>query len=299
MPPACNTANVAPCIPGDGNLANIPFGDKIKLASNPDVGPNPVDDMFGPRIGIAWRPVDKMVVRAGFGISYASMMGQIQTFQANVGAWPEATNTQLAFNGIGAPLTNVQGLQSLSASAFPTATPWTTQNWMYDPNIKPARSNQWNVDIQRQMAHNILLTAAYVGSKSDRLNVTGLYNVAATAGAGTAAQVAARTPFPWAATTYMGLSIGSAHYNSLQLTAEKRFSSGLQFLFAYTWSKAMDNGGSGYFGVENGPGGYAAVQNIYNIKSDWGVSAYDVTHYFSASILYELPAGKGKHYLNH
>src|ERR1017187_8145844 len=61
----------------------------------------------------------------------------------------------------------------------------------------------------------------------------------------------------------------------------------------------MDNGGSGYFGVENGPGGFAAVQNIYNIKSDWGVSAYDVTHYLSASILYELPAGKGKHYLNH
>lgn len=299
LPPPCNTANAAPCIPGDGNLADIPFGDKIKLASNPDVGPNPVDDMFGPRIGIAWRPVDKMVVRAGFGISYASMMGQIQTFQANVGAWPEATNTQLAFNGIGAPLTNVQGLQSLSASALPTATPWSTQNWMYDPNIKPARSNQWNVDIQRQMAHNILLTAAYVGAKSDRLNVTGLYNVATTAGPGTAAQVAARTPFPWAATTLMGLSIGSAHYNSLQLSAEKRFSGGLQFLFAYTWSKAMDDGGSGYFGVENGPGGFAAVQNIYNIKSDWGVSAYDVTHYLSASIMYELPAGKGKRYLNH
>jgi len=299
LPPACNTTNAAPCIPGDGNLANIPYGDKIVVAQNPDVGPNPVNDMFGPRIGIAWRPKDKMVVRAGFGITYASMMGQIQTFQANVGAWPEATNTQLAFNGVGAPLTTVQNLQSLSASALPTASPWTTQNWMYDPNIKPARSNQWNVDVQRQMAHNILLTAAYVGAKSDRLNVTGLYNVATTAGPGTAAEVAARTPFPWAATTFMGLSIGSAHYNSLQLSAEKRYSNGLQYLLAYTWSKAMDNGGSGYFGVENGPGGFAAVQNIYNIKNDWGVSAYDITQYLSASIMYELPFGKGKPWLNH
>jgi hypothetical protein len=299
MPPPCNTTHAAPCIPGDGNLANIPFGNKIVLAKNKDVGPNSVNSMWGPRIGIAWRPMEKMVVRAGYGIAYASMMGQIQTFQANVGAWPEATNTQLAFNGVGVPLTTVQDLQSLSASALPTADPWSTQNWMYDPNIKPARSNQWNVDVQRQMTHNILLTAAYVGAKSDRLNVTSIFNVATTAGPGTAAEVKARTPFPWAASTFMGLSIGSAHYNSLQLSAEKRYSNGLQFLLAYTWSKSMDNGGSGYFGVENGPGGSSAVQNIYNIKPDWGVSAYDITHYFSASVLYELPAGKGKPYLNH
>ena len=216
-----------------------------------------------------------------------------------MGAWPAATNTQFAFNGIGQPLTTVQGLQTLSASALPTATPWSTQNWMYDPHVKPARSNQWNVDIQRQMAHNILLTAAYVGAKSDRLNVTGVFNIATQPTNGSAAAIQAATPFPWAAVTFMGESIGSAHYNSLQLSAEKRFSAGLQFLLSYTWSKAMDDGGSGYFGVENGPGGFAAVQSIYNIKSDWGVSAYDVPRYFSASILYQLPAGVGKRYMSH
>jgi hypothetical protein len=299
LPPACNTTNAAPCIPGDGNLSEIPFGNKIVLAKNPNVGPEPVDDMFGPRLGFAWRPLEKTVIRGGYGIAYASMMGQIQTFQANVGAWPAATNTQLSFNNVGAPLTTVQDLQSLSASALPTATPWNTQNWMYDPHIKPARSNQWNVDIQRQMAHNILLTAGYVGSKSDRLNVTGLFNVATEATNGSAAAITALTPFPWATDTFMGESIGSAHYNSLQLSAEKRYSDGLQFLLAYTWSKATDDGGSGYFGVENGPGGGAATQNFYNIKSDWGVSAYDIKEYLSASIMYELPVGKGKRLLNH
>jgi hypothetical protein len=298
LPPACNTVGKAPCIPGDGNLANIPYGDKIHTTSNPDVGPNPVHGNFGPRLGFAWRPREKTVVRGGYGLVYASMMGQIQTFQANVGAWPQATNTQLAFNQTGSPLTDVQELQSLSASPLPTATPWTTQNWMYDPNIKIARSHQWNVGIQREMTNNLMLSVAYVGSKSDRLNVTGIYNVSPTAGSGTAAEVNARRPFPWAAATFMGLSIGSAHYHALQASLEKRYANGLQFLISYTWSKSMDNGGSGFFGVENGPGGSAAVQNIYNIKGDWGVSAYDIPHYLSAALQYTIPAGKGQRYFN-
>jgi hypothetical protein len=60
----------------------------------------------------------------------------------------------------------------------------------------------------------------------------------------------------------------------------------------------MDVGGSGFYGSENGAGGSAAVQNFYNIKEDWGVSSYDITHNLSASIMYELPAGKGKRVLN-
>jgi hypothetical protein len=226
------------------------------------------------------------------------MMGLIQTFQANVGAWPQATNTQLSFNPVGGALTNVAALQSLSASPLPSASPWNTQNWMYDPNVKNARSHQWNAGIQRQMTNDLMLSVAYVGSKSDRLNVTGLFNVSPTAGAGTAAEVDARRPFPWAAATFMGLSIGSANYHSLQFSAEKRYSAGSQFLLSYTLARSRDNGGSGYFGVENGPGGNAAVQNIYDISGDWGVSAYDITNYLSAAIQYELPAGKGKRFLN-
>jgi hypothetical protein len=128
--------------------------------------------------------------------------------------------------------------------------------------------------------------------------VTGLFNVATTAGPGTAADVKARTPFPWASATFMGESIGSGNYHSLQFSAEKRYSAGLQFLVSYTLSRSKDDGGSGYFGVENGPGGSAAVQNFYDIRGDWGVSAYDITNYLSAAIQYELPAGKGKRYLN-
>ncbi|MGH9345547.1 MAG: TonB-dependent receptor domain-containing protein, partial [Terriglobia bacterium] len=288
LPPACDVTNAAPCIPGNGMLANISDGNKIVEAKNPNIGPNPVDDDFAPRIGVAWRPTERTVVRAGYGISYDTLAGLIQTFQANVGAWPDATNTQLAFNALGSPLTTVQNLQSLSASPLPTATPWTVENWMYDPNIKPARSQQWNVEIQRQMTKNLMLSLGYVGSNTDRLNVSGLFNVSPTAGLGAAGQ-----PFPWASPTWMGESIGLANYNSLQFEAKKQFSSGLQFLISYTYSKAMDNGGSGFFEAENGPGGSSVVENFYNLKDNWGLSAYDVTNYLSAAIQYQLPFGNG------
>ena len=298
LPPACNVTNAAPCIPGDGNLANIPYGNKIVVAPNPDIGPQSVNNMWGPRLGIAWRPTEKTVVRAGYGIVYGSMMGQIQSFQANVGQWPDAVDTELSFNPTGGALTTVQQLQTLSASALPTASPWTSENWMVDPHVKPMRSYQWNIGVQREMSHNLMLSISYAGASSDRLNENGLFNVATAPTNGNAATIKSLTPFPWSGTTFMNESIGLAHYNGLLLSAEKRYASGLQFMISYTWSKAMDDGGSGYYTSENGPGGDSAVQNFYNIKGDWGLSAYDITNYMSAAIMYELPWGKGRRFLN-
>jgi hypothetical protein len=149
------------------------------------------------------------------------------------------------------------------------------------------------VEIQRQMSDDLLLSVAYVGSKSDRLPVSGLFNVSSTPGRG-----AAGVPYPWATTEIMEKSIGSSRYNALQMKAEKRYSKGLQFLLSYTWSKILENGGSGVFGVENGPGGSAAVQNLADLSSNWGVAGYDITHYFTAAINYDLPFGKGKAFLN-
>ena len=65
---------------------------------------------------------------------------------------------------------------------------------------------------------------------------------------------------------------------------------------SYTWGRSNDTG-SGYFNVENGPGGAATIQNYWDQKTAWGVSSYDVTHFLSWATLYELPFGKGKKYL--
>jgi hypothetical protein len=293
LPPACTTAGSAPCIPGDGSLASIPFGNHIQLAPNKNIGPKPVDSNFGPRIGLAYQAGNKTVIRSGYGIVYDSFSGLVQTFQGNIGSWPDATNSQLSTNQLGQPATTITGLQSTASSALPGPSPWTDQNWMYDPNRKNGRSQQWNFEVQRQMTKDLLLSVAYVGSRSDRLPVTGLFNVSPVPGLG-----AAGVPYPWATTEFMEESIGGSRYNALQAKLEKRYSSGLQFLLSYSWSKILENGGSGVFGSENGPGGSSAVQNLNNLSSNWGVAAYDIPQYFSAAITYDLPIGKGKPWLN-
>ena len=297
MPPACNTAGKAPCIPGDGNLANIPYGNKISLAPNPDFGPDPTRDNWGPRFGLAYRLTNNTVIRGGYGVVFDSLSGLIQTFQAQVGSWPDATNTQKAFNNIGDNIVTLSQLQTEAASVLPGPTPWNATNWMYDPKLKNAYSHQWNIEIQRQVTDNLMVSIGYAGSRNRRMNITGQFNVSPYAGPGTATEVRKRRPFPWAVSTFMNKSIGEGSYNGLEFKADRRFSNGLQFLISYTWSKAMDNGSSGFFGVEDGPGGSSAIQNFYDIRGNRSVAAYDIPHYLSAAVTYQLPFGKGQRYL--
>jgi len=74
----------------------------------------------------------------------------------------------------------------------------------------------------------------------------------------------------------------------------KRYSSGLQFLLAYTWSKNLDYGGS----AASGGGAVGGPQTVTNIRAGRGPSGFDVKHRFVSSYLYELPLGKGKRWVN-
>jgi hypothetical protein len=91
-------------------------------------------------------------------------------------------------------------------------------------------------------------------------------------------------------------SIGYSHYNALEAKFQRRFANGLQSLLNYTYGKSTDVS-SGYFNVENGPGGGSTVQNYYDQRNARGVSGYDLTHFLSWVTVYEFPAGKGKKWL--
>src|SRR5260370_20754133 len=137
------------------------------------------------------------------------------------------------------------------------------------------------------------MTANYVGSQSHRLTVGGLYNVALTPGPGTPAQVAAGQPYPYISPTFYDRSIGNSSYNGLQLSANHHSSNGLTYLVAYTWSKSIDVGCSGFFGIES-----CSVQDPYNIRRDRSVSGFDLRHVLTASANDPLPFGRGKRFAN-
>src|SRR6185312_5634586 len=118
--------------------------------------------------------------------------------------WPSTTafagnvNTTADFaNGVQKLITDVQGH---FPTPLPTTNPWApTNTFGDDPNIKDSYSHQWNFELQRQLTSNLLVAAAYVGSKNGRLPYTGLANAAREASpVGTPASVVdALRPMPW------------------------------------------------------------------------------------------------------
>jgi hypothetical protein len=86
--------------------------------------------------------------------------------------------------------------------------------------------------------------------------------------------------------------VGRAHYDSVQIKAEtKSLTHGLYALFGYTYSRTFDTGMAD--GVGTSPGATYFPLPGY-LKLDWGLSQLNLNHSFTASVLYDLPFGKGK-----
>ncbi len=295
LPGACSAVGIAPCIPGSGNLADLPNGQHIRLADDPNLY-QPAHDGFQPRVGIAWRLRDTTVLRAGYGVNYDSFTGVMQGFQQSIGTWPDKQFAQPAYNGVGEALTSVARANQLGGAPLPDPSPFGSAGWYANPRTKPAYSHQWNVEIQEQLRNNLTFSIAYVGSRTKRLEHNGSANTALSAGPGSPEEVRQRRPFPYQTTMFYGNFHGQGWYDSLQMKLNRRFTDGFQALISYTWSKSLDTQ-SGWFGAENGIGGSSAVQNYYDPLGSKGPSGYNVPHFVSISAVYELPFGPGRKFL--
>jgi len=294
MPPPCNQTGKAPCIPGNG-LEDVPHGDRIVLANPPNFVPMEIWDNWGPRIGVAYRASARTVVRAGYGLHWDTLISNSQYTQHNVNQWPMTKGFRGTANALGEEMTPIEGLQGKFPAVLPEPSPWKRQGWANDPDRKNAYSHQWNVEIQRQMTDNLTASVAYVGSLNRRLDYSGLGNSALRPGPGTPDQVDQRRPVPFmSGGLFYSRSIGRSNYNALEVNLRRKFSDGLQFMVSYSWSKSIDTGSSGWFAAENGPGGSAANQNYHDLNADRSVSSYNIPHFLSCYLVYELPLGGGR-----
>jgi hypothetical protein len=306
--PACSQVQQNPCFPGNG-LQSVPFSDHIVLVGETAFHPRPVYDNVGPRVGVAWQLSERTVLRAGYGLYWDALPARSQYAQNDLEAaqWPwvrsfsGAPNSGANAGAPNAPLVPITAVAGQLAAGTP-ASPWNSlqSTFFDDPKYKDGWSQQYDLEIQREVTRNTVFSVAYVGSVTGRLPYTGKANAASQASPqGTApAVIDALRAIPWMTSNLnYTQSIGSGNYNALQAKLQRRFSKGLTSLISYTWSKSTDNS-SGYFGVENGAGqNGSSVQNYFDRSSNRSVSGYDIPHFFSWFTLYELPFGRGERWV--
>jgi hypothetical protein len=176
-----------------------------------------------------------------------------------------------------------------SPAAFKTST---TQVRYIPANNRTGYVQSWHFTVQQELSHDLLLDIAYVGNHSTGLMILADANQAVPNQLGQNLSVNARRPIPNFTTIEEAFAGGFGSYNAFQAKVEKRYSRGLYLLNSFTWSKAIDNA-PGH--LENYDGDSSRI-NMYNPKSERGISSYDQPFNNTTSVVYDLPFGRGRHF---
>ncbi|MGB8474057.1 MAG: carboxypeptidase regulatory-like domain-containing protein [Candidatus Acidiferrum sp.] len=278
-----------------------------------------------PRIGAAWKVLgsDKTVVRGGYSIYHDSAWSQgSQGLWQNPPFFAEGDNfgvaEQVTGPGAGCPtitsycstvadqgVTGVTTSQGFPIFLTPPDLATFTGTLFFQPrNYKLGRAQQWNVNVEQQIPGNIVLTVGYAGSRGSHILVSG-NNLntsngpsACTGGSYTIGCNPGGAPYvtPYAlpngnAVLEFG-DLGKTTYHSLQVKAETKSSRyGIYALVGYTYSHTYDNGLSDGLGsLLSAP--YFPLPNWQTL--DWAPSQIALNNSFTASLIYDLPFGKGR-----
>jgi hypothetical protein len=245
---------------------------------------------FAPRFSIAYSPDSKTVVRAGFGTFFVQDNGNSMYFDMarNVGVRFTAsavTNGTVWSSGSGA-------LAGLPATWDNAVTPQgagfgAPYGYVNAYEHHTSYTEQYLLNLQRQIGSDWALEAGYLGSQSHHLY--GFQN-ANNGIPGTVGTAQSRLPFQDFGFIQLVADGMNATYNSLVFKVTRRFSRGLNIVSSYTYSKSIDN--SSGIRVQ----GYDTLfpQNNYCQQCERGLSSFDVRQRWASSVLYDLPVGRGK-----
>ena len=293
---------------------------------------------FGPRVGFAYSINDKTVLRGGYGIFYQPLKEGSFADQDGLGFFNKETLTTANV----APFQIDNGVPQI----LPTFGPFTPEGQNGNSGVilvprnsgRPADIQSWNLDVQRQITKNLVVSVAYVGSKGTHLPALNIIpnqvnpaflslgsdltkNATCLSNGTCPSAIAAGVKLPYPGFTgninqilrpfpqygdfnqednsFTPDRTGNSTYNALQVGVEKRFAQGLSFLVSYTVSKNITDADSAGPGVSGFIGTNSFIgQNSYNRRAEKAVSQLDTPQSLVASFFYELPVGHGKRYLN-
>ena len=310
---SCTTPNGTGTLLGytvSSNFTGTPPCEVVKLNSESGFNPGG-NNTWNPRVGFAWRlpHTERVVLRGGYGIYHSILTGQ-----------PQLNTTE------GQPFFSVRVLEAFGNSAaslgqpfqpsttiFPSYTPYTsasTQSVLaFEPNIRVPMIQEYSLNVQMELAKDLVLEIGYSGSRGEHLFDQRSVNQACVIGApgndacpaslpsgattNTAANVQMRVPYEGITSADLLLfqSDASYWYNALVASLTKRMGHGLQFQLSYTWNKEMETfAGSNGASVSSGPNG--AVVNGDQNNPLYGPDGSIRPQRFVASYVYSLPGPK-------
>ncbi|WP_263378303.1 TonB-dependent receptor [Granulicella paludicola] len=267
-------------------------------------------DLFAPRTGLAYRVNQDLVVRAGYGISYVPFVDNTYAYN-----YPIKTSTGYnngptygpALNPAGGVVNFVTGIPATPTATFGSngtlfeaaGSQLLALSNLYVPlNFKNPTVHSWNVVVQQALPHDNSLQLAYVANHGTRISIEQNINIPSVYG-----ESGTYDPLNHAAdgvTTTFGKTAGvtqyfygsSTNYQSLQVQLVRRFHNSLGYTMAYTFGKAQ-----GY--VTGGQtGGLFYGFSAPNPHQNYSLLDFDRTNNLSATVTYELPAGKNHKYFS-
>jgi outer membrane receptor protein involved in Fe transport len=258
---------------------------------------------FMPRVGFSYQVEPRIVLRGGYGITddlegtgENFRMVQNPPFQNNFSASPTPPQTTSSGQP---PLLLETGFNQPLGSAKVS---YSTYN-AWDPNLKPALIQQFNLAVQYLIDSKTSVQAGYVGETGQHL-VTPIYaNQWTTKTTGTLANADCSNTIAPAAPAcnlvgnqgqlQLTRAEGFSNYNSMQATVRHQNSNGLEYTFNYTWARAMTDN-AGFYGVSSVSDSSSFYQDFRNPRGDYGPAGQDVRQAFNGHFNYQLPFGRGE-----
>ena len=260
---------------------------------------------FQPRLGAAWHPLNKWVFRGGFGLNtvdirFPNALQQFDEYQAQVVQQRAPGDPRPLFQLSQGPAPVVYNILPNNTATY-VGTNYGSRNiyWM-DGDLHPGYVMNWNATVEYEFSNNNVLKFMYQGSAGVHLVESWNRNIFPTDfGADNPALRAAAfaapqnyLPYPqFGSINYMS-NTGHSSWHAGTVQFVKRYSQGIVLNSFYTYSKALDD-------CDSDSGTCSGVAPLTDRNLNKGRAGYDRRHVFVTNVTYELPIGKGRHFLNH
>lgn len=253
-----------------------------------------------PRVGFSWLPTPTTTLRGGFGVyaynlsldTYGSGMGAAISSSGGYADQTNGITPATFFGGAGTKVQSGAPLPYSSASTDPGR--FNGQPGNQNPYHTPTPEIfQYNLAMQNTLGANMVVEMAYVGSHAHHLDYpTDINAVPLNFLSSNNTQY---RPY----TLYQGIQTSSndgiSNYNSLQVSVRRRLSAGLSFESNYTWAHFMDSQDSSGWGNRSGNQNY---QYANNAPLNYSNSNFDIRNAFKNRLVYQLPFGRGRKFMN-